>query len=83
MPDPFDEIVSGGLDSVHVACECGFEGEVRLYDIGDGPEWNCPSCDWCWPASPEFGPDGKTNAERKGLEILEQYRKERGWPSST
>lgn len=32
-------------------CEnCGFDGDVNLYDIGSGLEWNCPGCDLCYGA---------------------------------
>ncbi len=50
---------------VLLACPgCGWSGIVILYDIGDGPEWCCSSCDMCWPSKPEVGPDGKTGAQR-------------------
>lgn len=55
------------LDEVKVLvhCECSWSGVVSLYDIGDGPEWCCPSCDMCWPSNPVVGEDGKTGAQRK------------------
>lgn len=37
------------------ACpSCGAVAERRTYDIGDGPELSCASCEWCW------GADGQT-----------------------
>lgn len=28
-------------------CACGWKGTPELYDIGSGPEWSCPACEWC------------------------------------
>lgn len=36
------------LTSVKVCPGCGWAGSARTYDIGSGPEWNCPACDMCW-----------------------------------
>lgn len=33
------------------ACpNCGNRADAAPYDIGDGPELSCPSCEWCWGA---------------------------------
>jgi hypothetical protein len=33
------------------ACpSCGARHDGDPYDIGDGPEFCCPTCDWCWGA---------------------------------
>jgi hypothetical protein len=29
---------------------CGDKAERETYDIGDGPELCCASCEWCWGA---------------------------------
>ncbi len=51
--------------AVLLACpSCAWSGTVTLYNIGDGPEWCCPSCDMCWPSKPVVGEDGLTAAER-------------------
>ena len=70
------------LTDVVVLCpSCDWTGTVRLYDIGDGPEWNCPSCDMCFPSNAVIGEDGLTNAERKLHELARQIQRER-WGSS-
>lgn len=38
--------------NVTSACpSCGQVAERSTYDIGDGPELSCASCEWCWGAS--------------------------------
>lgn len=59
---------------VLVGCpSCGWSGVVQLYDIGDGPEWCCRSCDHCFPSNPVVGGDGKTIAERTMLAAARQH----------
>lgn len=29
---------------------CGQVNEGEPYDIGDGPEFSCVNCEWCWGA---------------------------------
>lgn len=37
--------------NVHSACpNCGDIATRQTYDIGDGPELSCASCEWCWGA---------------------------------
>jgi hypothetical protein len=56
---------NANLGTIDAVCGCGFRGQVTLYDIGDGPEWNCPSCDLCHCPTAVVGADGLTDAERK------------------
>lgn len=38
--------------NVKSACpSCGQVSERTAYDIGDGPELSCASCEWCWGAN--------------------------------
>jgi hypothetical protein len=61
-----------------LACpDCGWSGTVRLYDIGDGPEWCCPSCDMCFPSNPVRGEDGLTKAERALHHLAAQLQAQR------
>ena len=58
------------------ACQCGWKGQARTYDIGSGPEWSCPQCERCYgalgqplqPMRPEYdfsgGIRGKDQPER-------------------
>ena len=40
-----------GRRSVRTACpQCGDVATREVYDIGDGPELSCASCEWCWGA---------------------------------
>lgn len=64
-----------------VACPgCGWSGLVEKYDIGDGPEWNCPTCDMCWPENAVIGADGLTNAERSMFALAREGMSRAGWP---
>lgn len=47
---------------VEVACNCGWVGKITPYDIGDGPEFCCPQCDWCYAPSAVVLGDGSTQA---------------------
>jgi hypothetical protein len=57
-PEPSDE-AKAELEAEHLrerrkvasACpSCGTVAERTTYDIGDGPELSCASCEWCWGA---------------------------------
>jgi hypothetical protein len=37
-------------DYVRACPSCGAHHDGDPYDIGDGPEFACPTCDWCWGA---------------------------------
>jgi rubredoxin len=34
-----------------VTCpSCGVTSNLEPYNIGSGPEYSCPNCEWCWGA---------------------------------
>lgn len=68
------------LGTIAAVCDCGFRGQVTMYDIGDGPEWNCPSCDICHCPTAVVGSDGLTGAERKLVEEGRRMMEERHGP---
>lgn len=73
-----DSMVRLGDILVRVGCpSCHWDGNVHLYDIGDGPEWCCPQCDFCHPSNPVRGDDGMTNAERKMRAEMDRVMRER------
>lgn len=38
------------LSLVRTCPSCGWVGAPAVYDIGSGPEWSCPGCEWCYGA---------------------------------
>ncbi len=66
-----------GIEVLLACPDCQWSGVVRLYDIGDGPEWCCPSCDMCYPSNPVVGPDGLTNAQRDLKAMAKQFLDQR------
>jgi hypothetical protein len=32
---------------IRICAKCKWRGRPPVYDIGAGPEWTCPECEWC------------------------------------
>lgn len=57
-------------DYLRTCPSCGTVNDQEPYDIGDGPEFACPNCEWCWGANGQDLTDGPIKAmydEVRGL----------------
>ena len=58
----------------NVCPTCGtVVNEESFYDIGSGPEYCCPTCEWCWGAQ---GQDLKPLPVQEILENIKSKRYE-------
>lgn len=57
---------------------CGTVNDGDPYDIGDGPEFACPNCEWCWGANGQDLTEGPIAALKEHAErVLAEQEKPR------
>lgn len=59
---------------------CGDKSVRTLYDIGDGPEFSCVHCEWCWGAAGQPLTSKPIRHLREELERMLAVRPEVNYP---